>query len=149
MRQGNFVARRLIDKGRYFTYQDRRDLIALIAGLLDDIPGKYRKLAEAGKIELSTSPYAHPILPLMLDFQTARETVHDAEIPDEPYPGGEARALDHIRRSVSAHEDAFGRKSAGCWPAEGTVSVDALALLGREGFAWCATGEAVLHHSLK
>ncbi|MFQ5582006.1 MAG: glycoside hydrolase family 57 [Mariprofundaceae bacterium] len=149
VRQSNFVARRLIEKGKGFTYQDRRDLITLIAGLLDDIPEKYRKLAEAGKIELSTTPYAHPILPLMLDFSTARETVADALIPDEPYPGGEERALDHIRRSVSAHEDIFGRKSAGCWPAEGAVSEDALALFGREGFSWCATGEAVLHHSLK
>jgi len=149
VRQSNFVARRLIDKGKGFTYQDRRDLLTLIAGLLDEIPEKYRKLAEAGRIELSTTPYAHPILPLMLDFKTALETVPDALIPDEPYPGGRERALDHIARGIEAHEKMFGSKAAGCWPAEGAVSTEALALLGREGFTWCATGEAVLHHSLR
>lgn len=149
VRRNNFVARRLIEKGRDFTYQDRRDLITLIAGLLDEIPEKHRKLVEAGRIELTTTPYAHPIIPLMLDFETARATVPDALIPEEPYPGGEQRAIEHIELAKASHERVFGHVPAGVWPAEGAVSEATLALLGRAGFRWCATGESVLHHSLR
>lgn len=147
-RHRNFIARRLMEKGQDFTYQDRRDLVSLIASLLEDVTARYRKLAEAGKIELSTTPYAHPILPLMLDFNTARETVPDAEIPDEPYPGGAERAVDHIERGKRAHSSSFGHTARGCWPAEGAVSEETFRLLDQAGFDWCATGEGVLHHSL-
>ena len=149
VRSRNFVARRLIEKAREFSYQDRRDLLSLITTLLSDIPATHRRLVKAGKIELTTTPYAHPIIPLMLDFNTARETVGDALIPDEPYPGGRERALDHIALARSSHEKLFGNIPAGCWPAEGAVSEDTLKLLGSSGFQWCATGESVLHHSLK
>ncbi|ATX79407.1 Alpha-amylase/alpha-mannosidase, GH57 family [Mariprofundus aestuarium] len=149
VRSRNFVARRLIEKARDFSYQDRRDLLTLITTLLSDIPATHRRLVEAGKIELTTTPYAHPIIPLMLDFNTARETVQDALIPNEPYPGGRERALDHIDLARQSHEKLFGHTPSGCWPAEGAVSEETLKLLGGSGFQWCATGEAVLHHSLK
>ena len=149
VRQHNFVARRLIEKGKYFTAQDRRDLITLIASLLDNIPATHRKLVENGKIELTTTPYAHPIIPLMLDFNTAHETVADALLPAEPYPGGRERAEEHIAMARVHHKQVFGHTPTGCWPAEGAVSDETLALLGKAGFQWCATGEAVLHHSLK
>lgn len=149
VRSHNFVARRLIDKGSQFSLHDRRDLLALIASLMADIPQRYRKLAEAGKIELSTTPYAHPILPLLLDFRTALETVPDARLPEENYPGGEERARDHIERAIAAHEHTFGHKPRGCWPAEGGVSEAALAMLADAGFVWSASGGGVLHHSLQ
>jgi alpha-amylase/alpha-mannosidase (GH57 family) len=149
VRQRNFVARRLIEKAKDFTYQDRRDLLTMIASLLSEIPATYQRLVESGKVELTTTPYAHPIIPLMLDFNTARETVADAIIPDKPYPGGRERALDHIDLALKYHAQFFNRKPTGCWPAEGAVSQETLALLGASGFNWCATGESVLHHSLK
>jgi alpha-amylase/alpha-mannosidase (GH57 family) len=149
VRLDHFVARRLIEKGSGFNEQDRRDLLTLIASLLHDISGSYRQLAESGQIELSTTPYAHPILPLMIDFETARETVPEALIPTTDYPGGEARAEDHVILARDFHERVFGHAPAGCWPAEGGVSDAAVSLLGKHGFSWCATGEGVLRHSLK
>ncbi len=148
LRDHDPVAKRLFAKGGGFDWEDRRQLIVLIAELLAEVTGRYAKLAAQGRIELSTTPYAHPILPLMLDFRTARETVPDALIPPEPYPGGRERAAEHIRRAQRAHRDCFGREAIGCWPAEGAVSTAALGLLGQAGLTWCATGEAVLHHSL-
>ncbi|MDQ6998474.1 MAG: glycoside hydrolase family 57 protein [Mariprofundus sp.] len=149
VRQRNFVARRLIEKGTGFTYQDRRDLLTLIASLLAEIPSMHRDLVASGQVELTTTPYAHPIIPLMLDFNTALETVPDAMIPAEQYPGGRERAQDHIDLARSHHAERFGSVPAGCWPAEGAVSKDTLAMLGESGFQWCATGESVLHHSMK
>jgi len=148
VRERNFVARRLIEKGSHFSYQDRHDLLTLISSLLNEIPVTHRRLLESGKIELTTTPYAHPIIPLMLDFDTARETVADALIPHEQYPGGEARAIEHIDLALESHQKCFGHKPQGVWPAEGAVSEATLALLGKAGFDWCATGESVLHHSL-
>ena len=149
VRQRNFVARRLIEKSRDFSFQDRRDLLTLIASLLAEIPAMHRKLVASGKLELTTTPYAHPIIPLMLDFNTARETVPDALIPDTPYPGGRERAVEHIELAKASHQRLFGEPANGVWPAEGAVSNDTLALLGEAGFQWCATGESVLHHSLQ
>jgi len=148
VRPSNFLARRLIEKGRAYTLADRRDLLRLIAKLLAELPGRYHRLVETSKIELSTTPYAHPILPLMLDFTTAQATVPQATIPAEPYPGGRARAQNHIELAKKSHLASFGDEAKGCWPAEGAVSEEALALLGAGGFHWCATGEAVLRHSL-
>jgi len=148
VRNTHFVARRLIEKARDFSCQDRRDLMELIASLLNDVPHRYRKLAKDGKIELSTTPYAHPIIPLQLDFKAALETVPDALIPDTPYPGGRERAQDHIDLAKRAHADTFGHPARGCWPAEGAVSQATVDMLGQSGFDWCATGEGVLHHSL-
>jgi len=148
VRENHFVARRLIEKGCHFSYQDRRDLLTLIASLLNEIPATHRRLIEQGKIELTTTPYAHPIIPLMLDFKTAHETVADALLPQEPYPGGEARANEHIAMALESHEKCFGHRPQGVWPAEGAVSEATLKLLGKANFNWCATGESVLHHSL-
>ncbi|RMH52150.1 MAG: glycoside hydrolase family 57 [Zetaproteobacteria bacterium] len=148
VRASHPTAERLLAKGEGFDWEDRRALIDLIAELLAEVTGRYGRLADQGRVELSTTPYAHPILPLLLDFHAARETVPDARIPAEPYPGGKARAQHHIQLARECHRHSFGRAPVGCWPAEGAVSTEALALLGEAGFAWCATGEAVLHHSL-
>jgi alpha-amylase/alpha-mannosidase (GH57 family) len=148
VRSTHFIARRLIEKARNFTRQDRRDLITLIASLLADIAPRYRKLAEMGKIELSTTPYAHPIIPLQLDFKAALETIPKALIPETPYPGGKQRAQDHIDLAKRSHAATFGHPARGCWPAEGAVSQATVEMLGQSGFDWCATGEGVLHHSL-
>jgi len=148
VRQHHFTARRLIEQGAGFTHQDRIELLTLIGQLLHDIPARHRALRDQGKIELTTTPYAHPIIPLLLDFHAARETIADAAIPAEPYPGGDARARDHIQRARDSHMRVFGHMPEGIWPAEGAVSEATLALLAEAGFQWCATGEAVLHHSL-
>jgi len=148
VRDSHPVAQALFAKAGGFDWEDRRQLITLIAELLAEVTGRYAKLAAQGKIEISTTPYAHPILPLMLDFNTARETVADANIPLESYPGGRERAQEHISRAQTAHREHFGHAAVGCWPAEGAVSTASLALLGQAGLQWCATGEAVLHHSL-
>ena len=148
VRNTHFIARRLIEKARNFTSQDRRDLITLIASLMADIPPRYRKLADMGKIEVSTTPYAHPIIPLQLDFKAALETVPDAMLPSTPYPGGKERAQEHIDLAKRAHAISFGHPARGCWPAEGAVSQATVDMLGQSGFDWCATGEGVLHHSL-
>lgn len=96
------------------------------------------------------SPDEHPILPLLVDFNAARESLPDASMPvSERYPGGMERAREHLASGLSLFESTFDTRPAGCWPSEGAISTATLKLLEEAGFAWAASGEAVLRHSLR
>lgn len=139
----------LIEKGRDFTLSDRRQLLELISELITAIIPRYKKLAEEGKVELSMSPYAHPIIPLLLDIQSAHEAMPDAPLPSlEQYPGGEERADWHVQQGIACFEKHFGFRPQGCWPSEGAVCEKSYSLYEKFGFDWIATGENVLSNSL-
>ncbi len=141
---------RLVKKGRDFNAEDRRQLITIIHDLIWHVIGRYKKLSATGQIELSMTPYAHPITPLLLDINSAKEAIHDIELPQaETYAGGEARARWHIEEGFKSFEKFFGIKPKGCWPAEGSVSTATVRLLSEYGVTWCASGEGVLRNSLK
>ncbi|MEW6354468.1 MAG: glycoside hydrolase family 57 protein [Pseudomonadota bacterium] len=141
--------KRLIEKGYGFTAQDRRTLLEVIGELAGGVIERYRALCAAGKIELSMTPYAHPIIPLMLNFNTAREAMPDVQLPHSThYPGGEERARWHIQEGKAVFYRHFGIEPRGCWPAEGGVSPATLRLLNESGFTWAASGEKVLRNSL-
>jgi alpha-amylase/alpha-mannosidase (GH57 family) len=139
----------LQDQGRIFTNADRRGLLLLIGELLEGVIPRWRALAESGRVELSVSPYGHPILPLLQDLNSARDAMPDVSLPSYPsYPGGDARARWHISEGISTFKHYFGFAPNGCWPSEGSVSESTLQLLGEYGFRWAATGETVLHNSV-
>jgi len=150
VRRHSELVARLMAKGCGFTFEDRRELFELIGNLMVDLIPRYRRLLESGQIEISTTPHYHPILPLLLDFNTAREAVADMPLPAaERYPGGLTRAKRHIEWAVESHTKRFGHPPKGVWPAEGSVSHAALMLLAKQGFHWAATGEGVLGNSLR
>ncbi len=137
-------------KGRGFTLDDRSALVEVIGEQLQGLVPRYRRLADQGRVELSFSPYAHPILPLLLDIRCARESVPDCPLPElQAYPGGEERARWHLLRGMATFERHFGRRPAGCWPSEGALSAATLRLLEEEGVRWTASGQRVLYHSLR
>lgn len=139
----------LITKAQNFSLQDRLQLLEIVGELLESVIERYRRLAAAGRVELSVTPYGHPMLPLLLDFRSAREAVPEMSLPRmSAYPGGMERAHWHMQKGIETFERHFGFTPAGCWPAEGGVSLDAVRLLGDYGIRWTATGESVLHHSL-
>ncbi len=133
-----------------YSNDDRRCLLEVIRDLLGGIVDRYRRLAEAGRLELSVTPYAHPIVPLLLDVNTAREAMPNIKMPkSKSYPGGEPRARWHVRRGIETFERHFGFRPAGCWPSEGAVSDETLRILEEEGFRWAASGQQVLENSLR
>jgi alpha-amylase/alpha-mannosidase (GH57 family) len=149
VRQNDLRVQSLQKKKRGYTPEDRRQLVILIGDLVAQVVPRYRRLAEQGRVELSVTPYAHPILPLLLDLDSAREAMPDIELPElAEYPGGEARARWHVREGLAAFERHFGFRPRGCWPSEGALSEDTLRILNEEGFLWTASGQAVLHNSL-
>jgi alpha-amylase/alpha-mannosidase (GH57 family) len=127
----------------------RRMLLGIIGEIVAGVLPRYRALAEAGRVELSVTPYAHPILPLLFDLHCARDTQPAAELPRHPlYPGGAERAAWHVAESVRVFREHFGFAPVGCWPAEGAVNDQSLALLDGAGFRWAATSANVLRGSL-
>ncbi len=146
----NDIRIRSLEKKRIgYTPDDRRRLVEAIGDLLAGVVGRYRRLQDAGRVELSVTPYAHPIIPLLLDLHSAREAMPNVALPDAvSYPGGEPRARWHIRKGIEVFRKHFGTSPRGCWPAEGAISSETLRLLEEEGFSWAASGQQVLHNSL-
>ena len=149
IRREDPLIRLLLDKKSGYTLHDRRSLVEIIGNLVRSIVPRYRKLSEAGQVELAMSPYAHPIVPLLLDIKCAQESMPAARLPIlEAYPGGQERALWHINKGIETFKKHFGVKPRGCWPSEGSVSKATIKLLGECGFDWIASGGSVLHNSL-
>ena len=149
VRRTDTRVQRLIHKAANFTLLDRRELLHTIHELVAGIIGRYRALATQGRIELSMTPYAHPILPLLIDLKVAREAMPDAPLPVlERYPDGLERARWHLREGIDVFQRFFGITPRGCWPSEGALSNATLELLADFGFAWTASGEGVLRHTL-
>ena len=150
VRRADPLAASLMKRGSGFGPEDRRALYALCARIVAEILPRYRRLAECGQIELTTTPHHHPIGPLLIDFAAARETVPDAPLPEAPcYPGGAERFRAQVDAALAHHAATFGEPPAGAWPAEGAISEATLAELERAGLRWAASGEAVLVNSLK
>ncbi len=150
VRRASPLVQRLLVKGHGFSLDERVALFGELARLISEIPARYRRLSERGQIELSTTPYSHPLAPLLVDFNAARETLPDALLPaSRDYPGGVARVGWHVGSAIDRHADVFGSKPRGMWPAEGGVSDAVLAQLGSAGVTWTMSGEAVLANSLR
>lgn len=133
-------------KDRGFTEEEKREVFAFQMKAVGEIIPLYRKLAEAGQIELTTTPFYHPILPLVIDTETARRARPDSALPQRFQAPADAQA--QIDQAVALHRDLFGAPPAGLWPSEGSVSPEVLPLLHRAGLRWTATDEGVLARSL-
>jgi len=150
VRRADPLVAQLTERGRNFSAAQRRDLLALIGELVARVIPRFRALSARGQCELSVTPYGHPIIPLLLDFGVARDTVPGMTLPAHAaYPGGAARANWHIEEAIRVFTRAFGVRPAGTWPAEGAISSATLELLSAHGFRWAASGGAVLHNSLE
>jgi alpha-amylase/alpha-mannosidase (GH57 family) len=147
-RQSELVAR-LMAKGEQFSHGDRYALYQLIGETVAGIVPRYRRLAERGQVEMSTTPHTHPLAPLLLDFGAARDAQPDAPLPRAAaYPGGRGRVERHLRTARASHEVRFGAPPVGVWPAEGALSDGVLEIFAREGVAWTASGQRVLGNTL-
>ena len=150
LRRSDYRVQAWQNKGRGFSWEDRQELVKLIGEEIRSIAPRYKALYDTGQIELCMSPYAHPIVPLLLDINSARQAWPDVTLPIATnYAGGEARSKWHLTQGIKTFEQHFGHKPRGIWPSEGSVSDDSLKLFHEAGFEWAATGDSVLHNSLR
>jgi len=138
--------RALRDKGRGYGREDVDYVLAAQRRILAEIIPRWRRLSERGQVELSTTPYYHPILPLLCDTDAARRALPGIPLPPRFAHPEDARW--HVREAIRSHARHFGAAPAGMWPAEGSVSPEALEVLASEGVRWTASDEGVLLHSL-
>ncbi len=141
------VLGQMVKKGSGFTEQEKEILLRTQLDLLAQIIRTYRALQESGQIELSISPWSHPILPLLHNTDAARQTN-----PGTPLPGVRFQHPEdvtwHLETAVNRYKDWFGQPPQGLWPSEGSVSQEIVPAIAQAGFQWMATDEEILWKSL-
>ncbi len=138
----------LKEKGRRFTEEDKGVLKNVQKDILKGIVPLYRDLASRGVVELSTSAYYHPIIPLLIDTDCARDAMPGCDLPRTRFSWPED-ALHHISSGLAFFEKVFGMRPKGMWPPEGSVSNAALELYIENDVTWLATDEDILFESLR
>ena len=133
----------LSEKGKNYTAADSALLQERQQKLLQEVLPEYRRAAARGQIEISTTPYYHPILPLLCDTDIARVSNPHTPLPHPAFRHPED-AKEQLLRSRKFHERVFGKQPAGLWPSEGSVSDQTLEIAMELGFKWFATDEGVL-----
>src|SRR2546422_5473151 len=139
--------RALVAKDRHFTEEDKARLREVELELLNKIVPEYRAAAARGQIELSTSPFYHPILPLLCDTDIYLRTHPDSRMPRQRFVHPED-AAEQLARAIAFHERLFGAPPTGLWPSEGSVSDDMVPLAVGAGFRWMAADELILARTL-
>jgi alpha-amylase/alpha-mannosidase (GH57 family) len=137
----------LLEKGRGFTEDDKRRLMEIQRVFIGRILPFYRHLADSHAIEISVSPYDHPILPLLCDLRSAKESLPSVDLPGDSYSYPQD-AAEHIQRALQCYSRVFGRTAQGMWPSEGALSNASLKLARDAGLRWLASDESVLWNSL-
>ncbi len=138
----------LIKKGKDFTEDEKLTLVEKQKAVLATIIPTYKRLYDSGQIEISTSPFYHPILPLLCDTNSAKIATPDIQLPNRRFSHPED-ARKQIDMAISFHKELFGKEPKGMWPSEGSVSEDILPLIIEAGIKWIATDEEILAQSLK
>lgn len=137
----------LVEKGREYSDEDKHTLIAKQLSLLKKIIPRYREMVTKGQIELSVSPFYHPILPLLCDTNSARIAMPEVNLPRKRFAYPED-AENQVMMGIEYFEQLFGYRPAGMWPSEGSVSEQVLELAARAGIKWVGTDEDILAASL-
>ncbi|MFZ0481078.1 MAG: glycoside hydrolase family 57 protein [Terriglobales bacterium] len=137
----------LIRKGHNYSLDDQRLVIARERELLGRVLPAHADAASKGSIEISTSPFYHPILPLVCDTQMGAVSSPGLPLPQNRYRHPED-AREQLLRGLDLHQKVFGVRPQGVWPSEGSVSEEVLGIAQKLGVKWMATDEGVLGRSL-
>jgi len=143
----DFRLSQLVGKQRGFSEEDKSALRAVEVEWLQSTVGAYRRALERGQVELSISPYFHPILPLLCDTDAHLAAHPDATRPERPFRHP-IDAREQLARAVRFHRERFGSAPRGVWPSEGAVSNLVVPIVAAEGLGWMATDEDVLARSM-
>jgi len=145
---GDPVVKALAVQGADFSEEDKAALREKQLELLGRVLPEYAKASQTGQIEISTTPFYHPILPLVCDTRVAQESNPRSPQFAPPFVHPED-AREQLARARRFHESRFGRGPAGLWPSEGSVSDAALSIAAEMGFRWFASDEGVLGRTLQ
>ena len=134
-------------KGGGFTEAEKGELLELQDRFVAGVLPRWQALARSGQVEFSVSPWAHPILPLLCDLESAHEALPGLVLPRASFRHPEDADL-HLATAAREFESIFGARAAGGWPSEGAISETALDRMHAAGWGWAASDEDVLFASL-
>jgi len=137
----------LIKKGHGFSLEDQALVIARERTLLGKVLPAHAAAAQQGRIEISTSPFYHPILPLVCDTNMGGVSTPGLPLPQNRFRHPED-AREQLRRGLDLHQRVFGVRPVGVWPSEGSVSEEVVSIAQSLGVKWMATDEGVLGRSV-
>jgi alpha-amylase/alpha-mannosidase (GH57 family) len=137
----------LVKKGSDFSRADQEFLLGKEKELIARVVPAYAHAARRQGIEISTSPFYHPILPLLCDTNVGHVSTPGLALPGARFQHP-ADARDQLKRALDLHEKVFGVRPQGAWPSEGSVSDEVMRIGHEVGLRWMATDEGVLGRSL-
>ncbi|MEX0726674.1 MAG: glycoside hydrolase family 57 protein [Planctomycetaceae bacterium] len=131
------------DKGQYWTEDEKNWLLDKQMEILRQVIPLHRELSEGGQVELTTTPFFHPILPLLWDKRSARQAMPHCQLP-KALDSYKEDACHQLKTGVEYHKKLFGQAPIGMWPSEGSVSHDIIPAIAEQGIEWIATDEEIL-----
>ncbi|MBQ1612684.1 MAG: hypothetical protein II085_04335, partial [Alphaproteobacteria bacterium] len=137
--------KKLLKKGKKYTHKDRIDIIEMQRDIIRKIIPTYKKLVKKGKIEITTSPYYHPILPILLDINTAN-TEESSKLPEDLRMEPDAKLQTSM--AIERINELIGVKPKGIWPSEQCVSAKTLDMFKELGVEWTISDEGILADSI-
>jgi len=137
----------LLQKGRLFSEKEKGDLLDFHLELIKGLMPHYSSKWSDGQVEISTSPFYHPILPLLIDTDFGRRPRPETKLPPRFTHPEDARA--QLKRARDFCKEVLGQAPAGLWPSEGSVAPELIPFIEDAGFSWAATDEAILYNSVK
>ncbi len=137
-----------LKQGRNFSLRDRQQICNKQKEIIKRILPQHRKMQETGQLEVTTTPYTHPILPLLADTDAGRVAVPGMALPEQRFQWESDIPL-HLEKAWDIYKDRFGCEPRGLWPSEQSVSPVILPHISKQGFKWICSDEAVLGWSLQ
>jgi alpha-amylase/alpha-mannosidase (GH57 family) len=139
--------RRMFKKGKNFTEDEKHKVINKQLDILKRIIPKHQELMEKGIIEVSLTPFYHPILPLLCDSDIAKVAEPNITLPKKRFIHPEDAKV-QVEMAVEYYKEKFGVAPKGMWPSEGSVSEEIIPIIAANGINWIATDEEILGKSL-
>lgn len=137
-----------LEQGKGFSLSDRQRIYSKQRQILSRIIPQHRQMQESGQLEVTTTPYTHPILPLLADTDSAKIALPNAPMPQHRFRWAEDIPR-HLSKAKAMYEERFGRSPRGLWPSEQSVSPAILPDIAQQGFEWLPADEAVLGWSFQ
>ncbi len=145
LRENNEVVKGLLNRSG-FSEEDKAALLNELEAFIPKILPYYKKLLDDGLISITTTPYYHPILPLLVDMRVAKEANSQTILPKNHFSLKEDAAL-HIEKAKELYLKTFSKEPNGFWPAEGGISKDVVELFYEHGIKYTASDETILRKS--
>ncbi|HEY9849289.1 MAG TPA: glycoside hydrolase [Leptolyngbyaceae cyanobacterium] len=136
-----------LKRGKNFSLSDRQRIYAKQQEIMSRIVPQHRKMQENGQLEVTISPYTHPILPLLADTNAGRVAIPHMNLPEHRFQWAEDIPR-HLQKAWDCYEERFGCTPRGLWPSEQAVGPQILPYVARQGFQWLCSDEAVLGNTI-